>query len=241
MKLLRSLIQDAGFILLPSDCAGCGLENQQICEECLGSVAISAAASGRLGRRLPSGQPIVSAFEYSERASALLVAFKQRGTRRLARAFRPALEHAISRALESAESLGTAGLLGTAVLLGRAEPRIELVPVPSTAASDRKRGFNPVRTMLRVAGLRYSRVLSSSMRESQKQLGVQDRFENLRNSMRAVLDLEGRTFLLVDDIVTTGASLSEAARAIESAGGRVAACATLASTLKKKPQDLNFA
>lgn len=227
MGVLRGLLQEAAAILLPTNCAGCGLENRRVCADCLESVSAVGQSVNGLERLLPSGEPVTSAFEYSGRAAALLVAFKQQGTPRLARTFRPALEATIASAIQFSGSLG--------------EPRIELVAVPSTSASDRKRGFNPVKTLLEAACLRYSEVLSSSIRESQKQLGVQDRLANLRNSMRARFDLTDRTFLLVDDIVTTGASLTEAARAIHSAGGRVVACATLASTLKKKSHDSNFA
>ncbi|MBX3088477.1 MAG: ComF family protein [Cryobacterium sp.] len=226
MEFSRSLIQEAGAILLPSSCAGCGLENRLLCAECLESVR---AEWDLPERRLPTGHPVSSALEYGGRVSAVLVAFKQQGTRKLALAFRSALECSISRAIQSAQSRGF-----------RVD-EIELAPVPSTLASDRKRGFNPTQSLLRASRLRYEKVLFSSKRASQKQLGIEDRFTNLRNSMRASGDLSERVFLLIDDIVTTGASLSEAVRAIESAGGRVAGCATLASTPRKNPHDSDFA
>jgi predicted amidophosphoribosyltransferase len=51
--------------------------------------------------------------------------------------------------------------------------------------------------------------------------------------MRATRRLSGRRFLLLDDVVTTGSTLVEAARALRSAGAEVVGCVTLAYTPRR--------
>ena len=69
----------------------------------------------------------------------------------------------------------------------------------------------------------------------QKALGVADRAENRAGAFTATRRLDGRTFLIVDDVLTTGATIADAARAIEAAGGVVAGAATLAFTPRLFP------
>ena len=68
--------------------------------------------------------------------------------------------------------------------------------------------------------------------ERQKTLDRQARSANLVGSLRASHSLSARRFVIVDDVMTTGATLEEAARAIRSAGGEVVGAATLAHTAK---------
>ncbi len=80
------------------------------------------------------------------------------------------------------------------------------------------------------------RVLTTArVSRDQKALGVADRAENRAGAFVATRRLDGRTFVIVDDVLTTGATLADAARAIEAAGGLVAGAATLAFTPRLHP------
>jgi predicted amidophosphoribosyltransferase len=84
-----------------------------------------------------------------------------------------------------------------------------------------------------VPGIRYShvKVLAPTRRtRSQKTLDETDRATNLAGSLRATRDLTGRCFVIVDDVLTTGATLVETHRAISAGGGQVICGVALAFT-----------
>lgn len=67
----------------------------------------------------------------------------------------------------------------------------------------------------------------------QKSLGSKDRIKNIRGKFYAVRDAAGKKILLIDDVMTTGATLNECARVLKGAGADEVFCATFASTYKK--------
>jgi predicted amidophosphoribosyltransferase len=142
-------------------------------------------------------------------------------------------------------------LLATAVMghTGRAHGQaVVLVPVPSRASVVRARGHDPLlriavraASRLRRHGLpaRVARPLRSVRpAEDQARLGAQARARNLAGSM-ACSPARARLFLpsgprplvvVVDDVITTGATVREAQRALEEREVVVAGIATVAAT-----------
>jgi predicted amidophosphoribosyltransferase len=114
--------------------------------------------------------------------------------------------------------------------------RIELALVPTSRAAYRRRGYDPVRLLVRTAGGRPGRVLlPARAKGAQKALGLEQRAENLRGAFVASHRLDGHRFVIVDDILTSGATISEAARAITTAGGEVVGAATMGFTPRLFP------
>jgi predicted amidophosphoribosyltransferase len=118
-----------------------------------------------------------------------------------------------------------------------------LVPVPSTPAAVRTRGFDATMAMARLAaragpggnGCSARRLLSHGRRvQDQAGLSAADRHANLAGSLRAtgVRPAPGTLVVIVDDLVTTGASLTEAARALRAAKIPVLGAATVAATVR---------
>jgi ComF family protein len=68
------------------------------------------------------------------------------------------------------------------------------------------------------------------IKKTQPQRGLKrkERLSNLKYSMRASIPLKGETLLLIDDVMTTGATLHECARALNAAGAEKIYAATLA-------------
>ncbi len=67
----------------------------------------------------------------------------------------------------------------------------------------------------------------------QKELNFSQRAENLRGSVSCGADVSGMTVLLIDDVLTTGATADECTRALKAAGAKAVYVATLATTVKK--------
>lgn len=209
---IREAVLDALAVLLPVSCAGCGLPDRGLCAACR-----LRCAADPVVRALPDGTPVVSALRYEAMVRRTILAFKEEGRTDVVRP----LARAIGAAIDAA-----AILAGTST-----DATIEVSTVPATRSGRRRRGYRPVDLLVHAAGLRASPVLAVvAATTQQKALGRDERDRNLRNSMLARRPLTGRRFLLVDDILTTGATLGEAARAIRAAGGEVTACATLAFT-----------
>ena len=209
LDLLRDAALDALALLLPVECAGCGLPDRAVCAAC--RAALHPEPSGR---RLPEGIPVFSGLEYDGVARAVILAFKEQGRAELARVLAPALAAAVTEA-------------GAVLDLGGVEP----VAVPGSRRARRRRGFDPVPTLVARAGLDRARVFAPARQHTaQKTLSVDERARNLEGVFEVSTVVAGRRFLLVDDVVTTGATLSAAATALRRAGADVVASAVVAST-----------
>ncbi|MFJ6782242.1 ComF family protein [Streptomyces yangpuensis] len=212
---MRGWWQELAGLVLPVDCAGCGAVRVLVCEGCRGALSGAAAGPVRPSPR-PEGLPVVrAAAVYEGAVRAVLLAHKERG------------------ALPLAGVLG--GALAAAVLAGGpgAGPgEVALVPVPSARWQVRARGHDPARRIalaaagrLRRAGVpaRVAPVLGLRRAVAdQAGLGARQRRENLAGALAVRRDgvrlTRGSRIVLVDDVVTTGATLAEAARALRAAG-----------------------
>jgi ComF family protein len=208
--LLRDALLDALAVLLPVDCAGCGAPDRTVCAACAETLLARPVT-----RRLPDGTRVVSALEYDGTVRSAILQLKEHGRTDVARHLAVPL-----RAALSAES----------------GPGVRVLAVPTSRAAFRRRGYDPVALLLRGAGVRAPRVLATTGASvQQKTLGIAERAANREGSLRARRRLAGHRVVLVDDVVTTGATLAEAARVVRAAGGEVLAAVTLAHTPRRLP------
>jgi predicted amidophosphoribosyltransferase len=233
--LLREALLDALAVMLPVTCAGCGADDRALCSGCRLRLAPTPAL-----RRLGDGTEVASALAYEGVARRAIIALKEQGRTDVGRALAVPLAAAISAALSlplgplppaPLGPLGPPGPPPPPGLLGPLGP-IEFATVPASRSAFRRRGFDPVGLLVRRAGFGRATSVLVNVRDhaSQKSLDRQSRGTNLAGSMAARGPLHGRRFLVIDDVVTTGATLLEATRALRSEGAQVLAAATLAST-----------
>jgi predicted amidophosphoribosyltransferase len=200
-------------LLLPRRCAGCGAPGLALCGRC--------AAVEPLVEPRPE-LAVASAAEYAGAVRAAVLAYKERGRRDLVCVLAALLVLAIRRLV--------------------LPPDFLLVPVPSARAVAAARGGDHVARLARRAGPQLpartaagALWLAASVRDSAG-LGASARARNLHHAMRAHPPPAGvGSVVVVDDVVTTGATLREAARALRASGWHVAGAATVARTPLRNP------
>ena len=233
-------------LVVPLDCAGCGEADVRLCARCaahLVRVRRVEAGAPRLDRL--DGRPawpVYGVGDYTGPVRELVVAWKDHDRADLTAALTPALRR-------------LAAVLCDQVLCATPDGQdVWIVPVPSTAGARRRRGQEPVTELARIVAaaaalqaggrVRTVRALGHVRRISaardQVGLGVRARSGNLSGTLDVRLPwraglLPGPSApsprcVLVDDVLTTGATLAESARAIGRRGGVVVAGVVLAAT-----------
>lgn len=196
----------AADLLFGAGCPGCDRPGWGLCRACLDALAGPPHAVNE-----PLGLPAVAVAHYRPLMARIIPRYKDEGAWGLGRPLGRLLAEAVSE-------LGAAA--GTA-----------LVPLPSRPAAVRQRGFDHVGHLAKItgrtAGIPVARVLRRADRgRDQAGLGREDRRSNLEGTMR------GRPHpgpvILVDDIVTTGATIREACRALGAVGATPVGVAVLA-------------
>jgi ComF family protein len=113
-----------------------------------------------------------------------------------------------------------------------------IVPVPLFHSRLRERGYNQSRLLAEPVGQKYKIPLSDNtlarVRETGHQalLSEKERWTNIRGAFRIKRPdkIQGKNILIVDDLLTTGATASEAARGLKDAGAQTVGVFTLAIT-----------
>lgn len=156
-------------------------------------------------------------------------------------------------ATEMTHALKYEGWSRAAVEMGRAtaeaaralledDPASIVVPVPTTVARIRERGYNQAALIARSAGRALGlEVLEALERpdsaRSQTSLDPGQRRDNVRGAFRSTArgrTLRGATVLLIDDVLTTGATVGAAATVLKEGGADRVFVATFARALPRR-------
>ena len=202
-----SVIGELGQLLFPTRCYGCSTLGISICSSCRSEWHPHFYTTN------VQGIQVHSAIIYSPTASRIILAAKERGLRGADQLIVDAIVHVLDKA-----NFDTFN--------------VRLVPIPSSAPNRRRRGrcFIPeickqvsaITSIPLIHALTINRAV-----KDQSSLNAKDRLTNMRGAFSINTGTYPRgDLILIDDVVTTGATVSEAARALNSRGFHVLASVT---------------
>ncbi len=216
LRSLRSLV-------FPPVCLGCGDSGAIICLHCQKLFATAPT------RSQVDHLPLLISAKYQERTAGIVLAAKEAGSATA----KAALASALLGPLEQLLSSGTA-------------EKVALLPMPSRASANRRRGYDHSAKLAQAArdliaprwpSVQFDVVpIFRHNRRVRDQTGLtpKERGENLHQAFSLdpgqFLRLAGQDLLLLDDVVTTGATVREGVRALKLANleplAVIAACAS---------------
>lgn len=206
-------------LFLPAECGGCGAPSTRWCDACAAELTVQPDQPHVVNPRIDAGVPVFALGRYANARRHAILALKEQG--------RTDLVDPLARAL----AVGVHRLLSWGIV----PTPLSLVPAPTRRSAARRRGGDPVARLARAAVAGHPEIdvvpalrLKALTRDSVG-LGTAARERNITG--RVVL--RGRPphteVMLVDDIVTTGATARESVRVLHAAGVRVAAVLAIAA------------
>ena len=202
-------------LILPLECGGCGAPSTRWCAACAAALAVRCDEPHVICPRIDPGVPVFALGRYGGPRRNAIVALKERGRRDLTVPLSAALATGIQHLL-------TWGVVATP---------LSVVPAPTRRSAARRRGGDPV-TRIAAAAAGPAATVAPVLRTTgfvRDSVGLSSaaRQRNIAGRVRLSAVPAGEV-LVIDDIVTTGATACEAVRVLVGAGARVAAVLTLA-------------
>ena len=220
-------------LLLPQDCNLCGVSLNKhsdlcVCEPCLASLpwhhrsccpqcalpSFNGAVCGDCLQSSPDFDSTIALFIYSFPVDRMIQKLKYQSSLQLGHLFGQLLAR---RYFNS--------------------PKRLIIPMPLHPQRLNERGFNQSLEIAKILGkltgftVDYSSCQRVKFSPPQASLPLKERIKNMKNAFDCNANLSGQHVLLLDDVMTTGASLNELAITCKKAGAASVSCAIIARTL----------
>ena len=210
LRIATNLIE----VAYPPRCAGCGLRGRWVCDECLKRTPLFADPRCQICS-LPSTGAACDCRELPDRIDQLWIAAPYDGWVRSA-------IHSYKFAGETARAPHFASLLAAACASMGADA--VLAPVPLHAKRKRQRGYEQTLILAREIGKRTDQQVFTGLRKGRdtpQQVGLSrgERSLNLLDAFELAPGISApEHIILIDDVATTGATLTECAIAARNGG-----------------------
>ncbi|OMC54839.1 phosphoribosyltransferase [Mycobacterium sp. IS-836] len=209
-------------LILPLECGGCGAPATRWCGACALALAVKPDEPHLITPRIDPQAPVFALGRYAGARRQAILALKEHG--------RADLVAPLARAL----AIGLHRLLTWGML----ETPLTIVPAPTRRSAARRRGGDPVARLAAAAVAAHpDAVVVPALRMTalaRDSVGLRPAARERNIAGRVLLrgrpaKLQRTEVLIVDDIVTTGATARESVRVLRSAGVRVAAVLAIAA------------
>ncbi|OJZ72921.1 phosphoribosyltransferase [Mycobacterium paraffinicum] len=206
-------------LILPLQCGGCGAPSTRWCPACARELSVAPDQPHVANPRIDPQVPVFALGRYAGSRRAAILALKEHGRTDLVGPLAGALATGVHRLLS----------------WGIVETPLTVVPAPTRRSAARRRGGDPVTRLARAAVAGHPAIavapalrMRALVRDSVG-LGTAARERNVAGRVLLRRAPPRTEVLVVDDIVTTGATARESVRVLRAAGVRVTAVLTVAT------------
>ena len=207
---INSVFRDLSGLLVQNYCYFCGKIEEIICHECV----ISNLELAKI--QYIQNIPILTMTTKDKTFSKLITSYKDEGVSNLVEPF--------------------SKILSVGLKFFSKHQQVKVVNVPSTSKAILKRGFDPISLMTESACLMAGRrfiyekrlLVNQRERKDQASLNFQQRKLNTENAFKANF-AEIKPVIIVDDLITTGTSITQSIFALRAKKINIKACVILAA------------
>lgn len=235
MALVGSVLEGLKELAWPTRCVGCDRPGELVCDECRAQLPWVAQRWACPNCGAPFGWATCTECDEAWETRTVICAL---GFDRISSQMVSCLKDAHELRLAGVNAAAMACALDEAAAWNARDgmPRycqegLDVISfVPATARAFARRGFDHMELVARelagITGIPLADLLVRTSGLDQRRLGREERSRNLAGTVSVIDDVAGLDVLLVDDVVTTGSSMREAARALLARGAAsVTGCA----------------